>query len=60
MQLSSKAINSFKRIYINRYGIELQDYEAEKKASQFLNFFKLIYRLVPATNKAELEGYRTA
>jgi hypothetical protein len=60
MSLSQKAITDFSSIYAGRYGIDLSDEEAERKAIQLLSLFKLIYRPVSATDKAVLEGFKRA
>lgn len=47
MRLSNKAINDFKRIYFEEYGIKLIDDEANQKGLALLKFIKRIYRTVP-------------
>jgi hypothetical protein len=50
MRLSNKAINDFKRIYFEEFGIKLTDDETNQKGLRLLNFIKLIYRPIPTIN----------
>lgn len=43
MQLSKKAIDEFKRIYFQKFHVELVDEEANAKGVELLEFVKLIY-----------------
>lgn len=45
--LSREAINEFKQIYREEYGQELSEQEAVKLATEFITFFKAIYRPIP-------------
>ncbi len=44
MQLSKKAINDFKKIYLETYKVRLSDNEASKRAFNFLKLMKLVYK----------------
>lgn len=54
--LSREAIDEFKGIYRQEYGQELPDTEAVKMATEFITFFKAIYRPIP---KDEYENKQT-
>lgn len=41
---SPEAVEEFKTIYYQEFGIRLNNAEAIEKASRLLNFFKTIYR----------------
>lgn len=58
MRLSSEAIQSFKEIYKEKFGIELADNEAQKFAFDLLNFFKVVYRRVPVSEADALNMYK--
>lgn len=47
MQLSTKAITDFKRIYQKKFGVNLSDIEANEKGVELLTFFKLVYKPIP-------------
>jgi len=47
MQLSRKAIDDFKKIYLEEFKVNLTDEEANKKGLELLNFIKLIYKPIP-------------
>lgn len=47
MQLSRKAIEDFKKIYLEEFKVNLTDAEANKKGVRFLRFMKLIYKPIP-------------
>lgn len=49
MQLSTKAITDFKKIYQKKFGVNLTDIEANEKGVELLEFFKLFYRPIPKT-----------
>lgn len=44
MRLSQKAIADFKKIYLNNFGVNISDEEANGKGLELLNFFQLIYK----------------
>lgn len=41
--LTKKDINAYMQIYKNEFGIELSTADAEKKAIELINLFKVIY-----------------
>lgn len=43
MHLSDQAISEFKSIYKTKYGIELDEKEARRKAIKVLNVMKIVY-----------------
>ena len=45
--LPQDAINEFKQIYQDEYGVELSDQEASERAYKFLRLFKMIYQPIP-------------
>lgn len=47
MQLSSKAIEDFKKIHLKNCGVLLSDNEANRLGIELLEFFKLIYKPIP-------------
>ena len=47
MRLSKKAIDEFKSIYFQKFGIQLSDEQANELGVELLEFFKLIYKPVP-------------
>lgn len=53
MQLSKRAINDFKRIYLAEFKVELTDEEANRKGVGLLELIKLIYRPIPKLNENE-------
>lgn len=53
MQLSQKAIDDFKRIYLEEFKVRLTDEEANKKGVELLEFIKLIYKPIPILNENE-------
>lgn len=42
--MNNSAIQEFKQIYKKEVGIELSDADAEKKAIELINLFKIIFR----------------
>jgi hypothetical protein len=50
MQLSPKAIEDFKKIYREDYGVELTDSEALALAVSFFNLMRVICRPLPTEN----------
>lgn len=58
MQLSNKALTSFKKIYKKLLLEKISDEVANEKALDLLRFMKAIYRQVPIKDKALLESYR--
>ena len=51
MQLSKKAIDDFKKIYLEEFRVDLTDEEANKKGMELLEFLKLIYQPIPISSK---------
>lgn len=47
MLLSKSAIEKFKSIYLNDYGVDLSYKEAEAIANSYFNQMKIIYRPIP-------------
>jgi hypothetical protein len=47
MQLSRKAIDDFKKIYLEEFKLRLTDEEANKKGFGLLRLIKLIYKPIP-------------
>jgi len=52
MKLPKEAINEFRQIFENRYGIKISDKEASEKANKLFNTIRLIYRPIQ-TNENE-------
>lgn len=44
MQLSKKAIEEFKKIYLKKFNVNLSDSDANRLGIELLNFVKLMYR----------------
>ena len=53
MQLSRKAIDDFKKIYLDKFKVELTDDEANKKGVKLLEFMKLIYKPIPVNQQIQ-------
>jgi len=47
MKLSKEAIEEFKKIYFNKFKVELSDEEANTKGIELMEFFKLLYKPLP-------------
>jgi hypothetical protein len=47
MKLSSQALQEFKECYQKRFGVVLDDEEANEKGIDLLNFFRIVYRPMP-------------
>lgn len=47
MRLSKKAIDEFKVIYFQKFGVQLTDEQANELGIELLEFFKLIYKPIP-------------
>jgi|APSaa5957512622_1039677.scaffolds.fasta_scaffold06888_2 hypothetical protein len=47
MQLSKRATNEFKQIYLQVHGIQLSDKEVKKKSHQLLKIGQLIMKRIP-------------
>jgi len=41
--LPKEAIEEFKKIYLKRFGIELSDAEASRRANNLVNLYKAVY-----------------
>lgn len=52
MQLSKRAVDDFKKIYLKEFKVSLSDEQANSKGLALLNLVKLIYRPI---NKNENE-----
>jgi len=59
MNLSKNAISEFQDIYKSVYGSEIAADKAENMGLQFLDFFKIIYRQVPAVEQDRLYMYKS-
>lgn len=59
MNLSMRAISEFQNIYKDVYGSEITAEKAENMGLDFLSFFKLIYREVPACDLDRLNMYKS-
>lgn len=57
MQLSIKAISDFKKIYVNKYGINLTDNEANERGMELLTLFRLIYRPIPKKALMDIHNF---
>ena len=53
MQLSRKAIDDFKKIYLEEFRVKLTDEEAGVKGLKLLNFIKLIYKPIPISTEKQ-------
>ena len=53
MKLSQNAINDFKRIFLDKYGLKITDEKANELGIELLQFMKLIYRPIPKTYYAK-------
>lgn len=47
MQLSNKAIEDFKKIYLQEYGVELPHEEVNRLGIELLQFVEMIYKPIP-------------
>ena len=45
MQFTSRAIQNFKRLYLQEFGEELSDVEAERKAGYLLEVYRVVFGL---------------
>ena len=45
MQFTSRSIQNFKRLYLQKFGEELSDEQAKKKAEYFLGFYRIVFGL---------------
>ncbi len=41
--LPKEAIEEFKKLYLARFGVELDDNEASRRANNLVNLFKFVY-----------------
>lgn len=53
MQLSKKAIEEYKKIFLEESRKELSDEEANRQGIQLLRLMKLIYKPIPITNRSQ-------
>ena len=53
MQLSKKAIEDYKRIFLEESGELLSYEEANRQGVQLLKLMKLIYKPIPITNRSQ-------
>lgn len=58
MRLSEKAISEFKRIYAEKFGVDLSKEQANSYGIELLQLFKLVYRSIPSSKL--LSGVRNA
>lgn len=56
-KLSDKAIKEFIEVYLKEFDIRLSEEEANKLGVELLEFFKLIYRPIPKTDKQSLDKF---
>lgn len=54
--LSKESVEEFKGIYRQEYGHELSEQEAIKLATEFITFFRAIYRPIPTKIKQDKYG----
>ena len=55
--LPKKAIDQFKELYHKRYGVKLDDKEAEFRANNLFNLYKAVYiGPISENNNAELKN----
>ncbi len=47
IRLSLKALESFKKLYLEEYGVSLSDEDANRLGLELLQFVSLIYRPIP-------------
>lgn len=59
MKLSIKAISDFKIIYKNRFGVDLNDEEANQRGLELLELFRNIYKQVPVEEAQKLQLFDT-
>lgn len=45
MRFTSRAIQNFKRLYLQEFGEELTDEEAERRASYLLEVYRIVFGL---------------
>jgi len=53
MQLSKQALDEFKKLYLDKFNVELSDDEANKKGIELLEFFKVLYKPIPKEFKSQ-------
>ena len=53
MKLSDKAIRDFKKIYLDKYGLKINDEKANQLGIELVQFMKLIYRPIPKSYYAK-------
>jgi hypothetical protein len=53
MQLSKKAIEDYKRIFLEESGKLLSDEEANRQGVQLLKLMKLVYKPIPIANRSQ-------
>ncbi len=56
MKLSQKAIFDFQKIYQDRFGINLNEEEANEKGLELLGFIQMIYKEVPKKDQKLLNS----
>lgn len=56
MQLSNRAITDFKKIYQKKFGVDLNDDDANEKGVELLNLFRLVYRPIPKKALMEMKN----
>lgn len=45
MQFTQRSIQNFKRLYLQEFGEELSDEEAERRAGYFLEVYRIVFGL---------------
>ena len=51
--LPKQAIEEFKRLYKKRYGKELDDEEAKRRANNLIDFYRAVLKPAPGGRRAE-------
>jgi len=51
--LSKESITEYKKLYKKRYGVDLSDDEAVRRANNLVNLYKAVYQSMPYSNKLE-------
>lgn len=59
MMISNERVQEFKKLYKNRFGVELSDAKAREKSSALVRFLKIIYKPMTKEEFDELGRRRT-
>lgn len=60
MKLSSLALQEFKECYQKRFGVVLDDDEANEKGLDLLRFFCIVYRPIPKNEYDNTKSQQTS